>query len=94
MEQWVNPVTLLAYIFLTGGTVFQIGTTLKANKADDINILEVIGRFIAQLLIMWKVLVVGDGVLIWGHGILTVVYSFYLLLVLKCKYLTKLGGVQ
>ncbi len=86
MEWWMNVATILAYIFLTGGIAFQIRTAYRRKSADDIEIVEIVGRSLAQVLIMWKMLVVSDIWLIWGHAIITVVYFGYVFLVVKYKY--------
>ncbi|MBI3633035.1 MAG: hypothetical protein HY226_01970 [Candidatus Vogelbacteria bacterium] len=86
MEWWMNAATMLAYVFLTVGVVFQIRTAYRRKSADDIEIVEIIGRSVAQILIMWKMIVVSDVWLLIGHTIITVVYFGYVVLVVKYKY--------
>ncbi|MBI3632009.1 MAG: hypothetical protein HY225_00990 [Candidatus Vogelbacteria bacterium] len=86
MEWWMNAATILAYIFLTVGVIFQIRTAYRRKSADDIEIIEILGRSIAQMLIMWKMIVVSDVWLLVGHTIITVVYFFYVFLVVRYKY--------
>ena len=82
----MNVATILAYVFLTGGIVFQIKTAYERKSASDIDMREVLGRNIAQLLIMWKMVVVADVWLIVGHAIITVFCFGYVFLVVKYKY--------
>ena len=89
MELWLNLATIVAYIALTLGVIFQIRTVYRRKSAEDIEIIEVVGRFFAQVLIMWKMVVVSDEALIIGHLIITLVYSGYLFLVIKYKYYNK-----
>ena len=86
MEWWADLATFLAYIFLTVGIISQVWKTYRSRSVEDIEILEVVGRSIAHVLIMWKMVLVADMTLIIGHAIITVVYLGYFCLVLKYKY--------
>lgn len=85
-NRWVNPATYVAYIFLIGGVIFQIKTTYECKSVHDIAIAEIAGRFIAQIIIMWKMWLVKDRTLIVGHAVLTILYSVYFALVIKYRY--------
>jgi hypothetical protein len=85
-NQWVNPVAIVAYLFLTIGVLSQIKTTYERESAEDIDMVEVVGRSIAQLMIMWKMVMVGDNTLMIGHAVLMIIYFGYLFLVVKYKY--------
>ena len=89
MEKWVNTATFVAYMFLAIGILSQIRTTYLRATADDIDLVEVVGRFLAQIIIMWKMTLVADRPLMIGHATLTIVYSAYFGLVIWCKYLRK-----
>ena len=83
---WIELSVAAAYTLLTLGVISQIRTTLRRGSVNDIDILEVTGRFVAQLLIAWKIYLVQDSTLIVGHTTRTVVYFIYFLIVVRYKY--------
>ncbi|MDA2935783.1 hypothetical protein MYX06_00985 [Patescibacteria group bacterium AH-259-L05] len=81
----INSLALLAYGVLVLGVFLQIRKTRKRKTVSDIAIWEVVMRFIAMVLIMAKFINMGDLWIISGQISFTILYSYYLILIIKIK---------
>ncbi|MDA2922175.1 hypothetical protein MYX07_02795 [Patescibacteria group bacterium AH-259-L07] len=81
----INYLVLLAYATLILGVFLQIRKTKKRETVGDIAIWEVVMRFVAMVLIMAKLIDLRDPWLIFGQTAFMLLYSYYLILIIKIK---------
>jgi hypothetical protein len=72
MPNLLNYGTILGFLILSFGLIFQIKKTLKHKSVEDIERKDVIARLIASLLIFVKMWQINDVYLIIGQSILMI----------------------
>ncbi len=81
----VNILTIVAYTALATDISLEIKKVLTRKHSADISAIGTAIRAGAALIIMWKLLVVGDMFLIVGHMAMVVLICFYFSLVFRYR---------
>lgn len=74
--------TIVSYIALSADILFQISRIHHTRSSNDLSMIGLTIRYVALIIILFKLISVGDMPLLIGHGITGLVFSLYFVLAL------------
>jgi hypothetical protein len=83
----LDAITLLAYVGLNADIILQVRKLRSVRSSLDISITGLTIRMVAILIILYKLICVGDTSLIVGQTLMALTFVFYFILAIR--YLPK-----
>lgn len=81
----LNILTVIAYVAFATDVFLEIRKVRLRKHSADVSVVGITIRTCAAFIIMWKLLMVGDNVLIFGHSIMVVLLCVYVAFVYRYK---------
>ena len=79
----LDLLTLLSFIGLNIDVILQARRIKQVKSSEDISISGLMIRFVAIVVILYKLVCVGDTALIIGQALLVITFTAYMLLVIS-----------
>lgn len=77
---FLDIITFASYVALTIDIVFQIKNVRRTKSSKDVSLAGITIRYVAILIILYKFMTLADWPLVLGQGLLTIVFTLYLIL--------------
>lgn len=76
----LDIITFASYVALTIDILFQIKHVRSTKSSKDVSLTGITIRYVAILIILYKFMTLSDWPLVLGQGLLTIVFTLYLVL--------------